>query len=72
MQIWSTKFSLTDFIEDKLDNHTSSLQKVDDILEKSNSIEEMVDGINSTHQEIKGKELSIFNEIQLKNIYFYY
>jgi len=52
-----------DFIEDKLDNHTSSLQKVDDILEKSNSIEEMVDGINSTHQEIKGKQFTLEHKL---------
>ena len=45
---------ITDAIENKLDNHATSLDKIDDILQVANHTQSVVGGINVTHQEIKG------------------
>ena len=47
-------YFISDAIENKLENHASSLDKIDDILELANRTQSIVDGINVTHQEIKG------------------
>jgi hypothetical protein len=45
---------ITDAIENKLDNHATSIKRIDDILEVANRTQSIVDGIDVTHQEIKG------------------
>ena len=47
-------YFISDAIENKLENHASSLDKIYDILELANRTQSIVDGINVTHQEIKG------------------
>ena len=47
-------YFISDAIENKLENHASSLDKIYDILELANRTQLIVDGINVTHQEIKG------------------
>ena len=47
-------YFIADAIESKLENHASSLDKIDDILEVANHTQSIVDGIDVTHQEIKG------------------
>ena len=47
-------YFIADAIESKLENHASSLDKIDDILEVANRTQSIVDGIDVTHQEIKG------------------
>ena len=47
-------YFISDAIENKLENHASSLDKIDDILQVANHTQSIVDGIDVTHQEIKG------------------
>ena len=47
-------YFIADAIESKLENHASSLDKIDDIMEIANRTQSIVDGIDVTHQEIKG------------------
>ena len=47
-------YFIADAIESKLENHASSLDKIDDIMEIANRTQSIVDGMDVTHQEIKG------------------
>ena len=52
--IFQKIYFIADAIESKLENHASSLDRIDDILEIANRTQSIVDGIDVTHQEIKG------------------
>ena len=53
-------FFFSDFIENKLDNFTSSLEKLGNLLNTSRSIEAKLIEVNSIHEEIKGNLITIF------------
>jgi len=53
-----------DAIENKLENHASSLDKIYDILELANRTQLIVDGINVTHQEIKGTQNDLDQKLE--------
>lgn len=53
-----------DAIENKLDNHATSIKRIDDILEVANRTQSIVDGIDVTHQEIKGTQNDLDQKLE--------
>ena len=60
-------YFISDAIENKLENHASSLDKIEDILEVANHTQSIVDGIDAIHQEIKG--MFIYKSYLIVQIY---
>ena len=65
--IFPNIYFIADAIENKLENHASSLDKIDDILEVANRTQSIVDGIDVIHQEIKG--MFIYKSYLIVQIY---